>query len=206
MRKDDNDDGINTLVSIPTEKWALRIPELRWHYYLLILGSRVLLEKLTGSQLFKWFPIFYGTRKFFTAFTNARHLSLSWGISIQSRTSYPTSWRSILILSSHLRLGLPGGLFLSGFPTKTLYTHLLSPVSATCSANLILLDMTTRMTLGEEYRSLSSSLCSFLHYPVPSSILGLNILLSTLISYSAYVRPSVWATKFHTHTEQQAKL
>ena len=34
----------------------------------------------------------------------------------------PTSWRSILTLSSHLRLGLPSGLFPSSFPTKTQYT------------------------------------------------------------------------------------
>ena len=34
------------------------------------------------------------------------------------------SWISILILSSHLRLGLPNSLFPSGFPTKTLYTPL----------------------------------------------------------------------------------
>ena len=35
----------------------------------------------------------------------------------------PTShlWRSIIILSTHLRLGLPSGFFPSGFPTKTLY-------------------------------------------------------------------------------------
>ena len=46
--------------------------------YLLIPWSRVLLEKLTGSQLVKKFPAFYGTRRFITAFTSARHLSLSW--------------------------------------------------------------------------------------------------------------------------------
>jgi hypothetical protein len=45
--------------------------------YLLTPWSRVLLEKLTGLQLIKKFPTFYGTRKFITAFTNARHRSLS---------------------------------------------------------------------------------------------------------------------------------
>jgi hypothetical protein len=33
--------------------------------------SRVLLEKLTGSQLFKKFPTFYGTRWFIVAFKTA---------------------------------------------------------------------------------------------------------------------------------------
>jgi hypothetical protein len=32
------------------------------------------------------------------------------------------------MLSTHLRLGLPSGLFPSGFPTKTLYTPLSSPI------------------------------------------------------------------------------
>jgi hypothetical protein len=32
---------------------------------------------------------------------------------------HPTSWRSILMLSAHLHLGLPSGLFHPGFPTKT---------------------------------------------------------------------------------------
>ena len=41
-------------------------------------------------------------------------------------TPHSTSWRSILILSSQLHLALPSGLFLSGFPTKTIYTPLLS--------------------------------------------------------------------------------
>jgi hypothetical protein len=60
-------------------------------------------------QLVKKFPAFYGTRRFITAFTSTRHLSLSWASSIQSITPHPTSWRSTLILSSHLRLGLPSG-------------------------------------------------------------------------------------------------
>jgi hypothetical protein len=45
--------------------------------YLLTPWSRVLLEKLTSSQLAKKFPAFYGTRRFITAFTSARHQSLS---------------------------------------------------------------------------------------------------------------------------------
>ena len=71
-------------------------------------------------QLVKKFPAFYGTRKFITVLTSPRHLSLSWANSIQSPQPLSTSWRSILILPSHLRLGLPNGLFPSGFPTKTL--------------------------------------------------------------------------------------
>jgi hypothetical protein len=50
------------------------------HYlltYLLTPWSRVLLEKLTGLQLVKKFPAFYGTRRFTTALTSTRHLFLS---------------------------------------------------------------------------------------------------------------------------------
>jgi hypothetical protein len=45
--------------------------------YLLTPWSRVLPEKLTGLQLVKKFPAFYRTRRFITALTSARHLSLS---------------------------------------------------------------------------------------------------------------------------------
>ena len=83
---------------------------------------RVLLEKLTGLQLVKKFSVFYGTRRFVTEPTSVRQLSLSWVRPIQSIYPHPTSWTAILILFTHLRLGLPSGLFPSGFRTKTLYT------------------------------------------------------------------------------------
>ena len=108
--------------------------------YLLNPWCRVLLEKLTGLQLVKKFPAFYRTRRFITALTSLRHLSLSWANPIQSIYPHPTSRRSIPILSTHLRLGLPSGLFPSGFTTKTLYALLSSPIRATCPAHLILLD------------------------------------------------------------------
>ena len=97
---------------------------LRWTY-LLTPWCRVLLEQLTGLQLVKKFPAFHGNRRFITALTSVRHLSLPCVSSIQSTYPHPTSWRSILILSTHLRLALPIGLFPSGFPTKTL--HIPSP-------------------------------------------------------------------------------
>jgi hypothetical protein len=93
-----------------------------------LLSYFVLLEKLTGSQLVKKFPTCNKTWRFITAFTSAHHLSLSWASLIQSTSPLTTSWRSMLILPYHLCVGLPSGLFLSGFPAKTLYTPLLSPI------------------------------------------------------------------------------
>jgi hypothetical protein len=102
--------------------------QLQWKCLLTYLPthcSRVLLEMLTVLQPVKKFPALYGTRKFVTVFTNARHLSLSWPSSFQSITQHSPSWRFVLILSSHLRLGLPSGLFPSGFPIKTQCKYIL---------------------------------------------------------------------------------
>ena len=115
--------------------------------YLLTPWCRVLLEKLTGLQLVKKFPAFHGTPKFIIALTSISHLSLSWASPIQSIYPHPTSWRSVLVSSTHLRLGLPSGLFPSGFPTKILYTPLPSPIRATCPAHLILLIYTSILKL-----------------------------------------------------------
>ena len=57
----------------------------------------------------------------------------------------------------HFNLILPStpgvltGLFLSGFPTTTLYAPLLSPIRATCSTRLSHLDFITRMISDEEF-------------------------------------------------------
>jgi hypothetical protein len=40
--------------------------------------NKVLVDKLTVTQLVKKFPAFYGTRRFITVFTTARHWSLPW--------------------------------------------------------------------------------------------------------------------------------
>ena len=92
-------------------------------------------------------------------------------------------------------------LFPSGFPTKTLYTSLLSPIRASCHAHNILLNLITQKILSEVYISLSSSLCSFLQSPVtgPSQA---QIFSSAPHSQSpsAYIPPSRWATKFPTQT------
>ena len=62
------------------------------------------------------------------------------------------SSRSILILSSHLRLGLSNGLFPVGLPVNIMKALLPSSVLATCPAHLILLDLITLTILGERYK------------------------------------------------------
>ena len=62
---------------------------------------------------------------------------------------HPTSLRSILILPSYLRLGLPSGLLPSDFQTKFLYVTLMSTIRATRPAHFILLYLITKIIFGE---------------------------------------------------------
>ena len=129
--------------------------------------SRVLIEKLTGSQLIKEFPISCNPKVLYRSKT-AFHLSLSSARSIQSMP--PTS----LFLQIH---------------HKTLYTPLLSLIRATCCTHLILLKLITR-TVVSEYSSLSSSLCSFLPSSVTPSLLGPKF-LNTRFSNTLNLRSSL---------------
>jgi len=76
-------------------------------------------EKLTGARKVKKFPTIYGTKMFVTMFTRACCVSLSEVWWVQSTSFHPISLWCILVLFSHLFLGLPGGLFPSGFPPKS---------------------------------------------------------------------------------------
>ena len=103
--------------TICTHAHRLCVNEISSHY-LLTPWCRVLLEPLSGLQLVKKFPAFHETRRFITALKRVRHLSLSWASPIQSIYPHPTSWSSILILSTHLRLGLPSDSFTPVFPPR----------------------------------------------------------------------------------------
>jgi hypothetical protein len=63
--------------------------------------------------------------------------------------------------------------------------HLSSPPRP---AHLVILEFNSRMIFGEQYKSLSSSLCSFHHSLVTSSLLSTNNLLNTLFSNTPHVR------------------
>jgi hypothetical protein len=99
------------------------------HYlltYLLTTWSRVLLEKLTG---------FAASHEILRILSNPKvHYRIHKcppPVPILSQLhpvpTTPSHFRSILILSAHLHLGLSNGLFPSGFPTRTLCTPLPSP-------------------------------------------------------------------------------
>jgi hypothetical protein len=111
-----------------------------------------------------------------------------------------------LIISSLLCLGLPSGLLLSGFSTKILYAPLLS-LYVLHALSICLLYLITRMIFAEEYRAYSSLLCSLLHSPLPRPSQA-HICFSATYSRtpSAYIPPSMWETKFHTHIKKPARL
>jgi hypothetical protein len=113
---------------------------------------------------------------------------------------YPTSCRSILILFFYLSLGLPSASLLPVSPPNPVYASTL-PICATCPAYLILLDLITRTILGEQYRSLSSSLYTrcLLYSPVTSYLLGPNILLSSLFSNTIILRSSLSVSDYVSH-------
>ena len=98
-------------------------PQLSLTYSYLLIYSMV----QSPSWEANWFSatqethLIFGTEMFITALTSAHYLPLYWARSIQPMPPHPTSWRSKLILPSHLQLGLPSGLFPPGSKNDVLF-------------------------------------------------------------------------------------
>jgi hypothetical protein len=80
-------------------------------------------------------------------------------VHLLSQTNYPPTYVLVFLAVS----------FPLAFPPTT-YTRSSSPIRAKFPAHLILLALIILIILGEEYKSRSSSSCSFLHSPVTSSL------------------------------------
>ena len=138
--------------------------------------SRDLLEKRAGSEPVKIFPAFCGTQRFITEFTSAHHLSLSSARQIQPIPHFLKNHFNIILPSTpgspkwslSLRFPHQNSVYASTLP-YTCYMHRPSHSRSYQPNNFC-----------EKYRTLSSSLSSFLRSPVTSSLLAPNILLSTL--------------------------
>jgi hypothetical protein len=138
--------------------------------YLFTPRSKVLLDMLNGSQLVKKFPQILWNPKF-----HHRIHKYPSPFPIFSQLN-PVHTLTSLFLKTHFNIIFPSTLgFLQWspylrFPHQNLYTAFPYPMRPTSPTHLILLYFITRTILGEEYGSLTSSLRSFLHSPVTSSL------------------------------------
>ena len=95
--------------------------------------------------------------------------------------------------------------FRSGYPNKALYAPVRSPIQSTCPTHV--LDLITGIIFGEAHNHKAPPYVVFstplLSRPSQAQVSSSPPCFQTS---SGYVTPSVWKTKIHTHTKQQAKL
>ena len=152
------------------------------------MWSRSLPEKLTVPQLLQKFPrILWSPNVHYRIYKSQPPVPILSQTS-QSMLAHTTSPKSILILSSHLRLRLPSDILPSGFRTRTLYAPLISPIRAACPAHTTLLHLITRIKLVRSREHKASCYVVF-STAVTSSLLGPNFLLSTLFWKTLSLRP-----------------
>jgi hypothetical protein len=129
----------------------------------------------------KKYIAFYKVWRFITVFTWVSHWTISWGICIQYTSSHFVSLRSILKSYSYLCPCLPSCLFHSGFAAK-FFMRIYHLCHAYCVHHPSHPDLMILTVFSGVYKLWNSLLSSFLQPPVMSSLLGLNIVISTLFS------------------------
>ena len=155
--------------------------------YSLTPWSSVLLEKLTGFQVVKKFPAFYGIPH----------------SQVPATCPYPepalsSPYPNIQLPESHLNIIIPPIYWVSQVisypqvsPPKPCVHLCCPPYKLRAPPISSFSILSPRAILGEEYRSLSSSLCSFLHPLVTLTVIGPNTLLNTLFSNTLSLRSSL---------------
>jgi hypothetical protein len=98
------------------------------------LHERVLLEKLTVTQLVKQVTLFYGTWIFTIVFAKARYWSVCWIRCIHSNIIFPPIPKSSVWT-------------LSGFATRIFYAYLIFTMRSICPSHLTFLVLTTLIML-----------------------------------------------------------
>lgn len=123
--------------------------------------------KVNGAQLVNKLPAFNVNQNIMTVLTRTCNFSLFWARWIQSSPSQRTCWRSILILSFYLCLG-PASDFCIYFLIPPTF-HMPHASHPRLVHHLFIY-----------WESWSCSLCSFLHMPRSSFLLGPKIFVGTL--------------------------
>jgi hypothetical protein len=176
----------------------------------------------------KKFPPCFGNWKVHV--TGAYQSSLSWAKLTQSTPSKSIFLIYMLILSTHLHLGLLSGLFHPGIPIRILYTFIFPMCTILCSIYLEPWEVLQTIGISNVAVSLTTHYCEHSMYMPCSShppwfyrpsiwwnvqIMGLIMQLSPaschfihhswvlMFSWALFcVFPSTLKTKFHNHMEQ----
>jgi hypothetical protein len=103
---------------------------------------------------------FYETQRIIVLFTRVQRRPLSPVRRAWSTSTYPISFRSILMLLPHLCHGLPSGSFHLSYTMKISHEFLTSPTHVTCRSNYVVFNPITLIVSSEQYRQWSSFICS----------------------------------------------
>jgi hypothetical protein len=146
------------------------------------LWSRLVFEKLTLSYLLQVFAPIYLTWNVITVFTRSCYVPhiLSQINPVLALLNYFFNIHFSIILPS--TPGFSKCPPSASFPHQTLYAPVLSPIHAACPAHLIVLNLTTRIIRGEDYKYQSSRYAVFSSSLLPPSQFSMNLYVRSTLS------------------------